>query len=254
MRVHAESRRGVHLDDAPTRFPDRLRDIGTNQIDACDIEPDHERSLPDDGGVVGMNVIGAIDGGTAGADIAGLLELHDGSIGRNRGERESFEFKQVLGLMVDRDTGERFFVSDTAAGIGIGDLDQFAHSVCAISDYPRRYSFRHRHNRAIDHQHPVIFSFEMPLNHNFPRPAFTHSQGKGIPDGIGRAEPGRYPASMIAIQRLNDDGKSDTRRCSQCIVERRDDVPLRRWQPDISQQAVGEPFVTGDINRRIRGG
>src|SRR5688500_8396236 len=75
MRVHAESWIVVDLDDDAAALDDGVGDVRGNEIDAGHVEPDDHGRLTGNLDVVGVDVVGAIDRGTAGAHIAGQLEL-----------------------------------------------------------------------------------------------------------------------------------------------------------------------------------
>ena len=74
--MHAQPRRGVHLDDATTLFFERFQYTFTDGINAADIQPDHLCRSDSTLGKLGVNVIGDIGRCAAGAKV-GIVSQYD---------------------------------------------------------------------------------------------------------------------------------------------------------------------------------
>ena len=72
---------------APPVWPDRLGDVGRDEVDAGNIQPDDHGRLTSDFDIVRMDVVGPVDRGSAGAHVAGLLEHAPSD--RQRGRRQA---------------------------------------------------------------------------------------------------------------------------------------------------------------------
>jgi hypothetical protein len=75
--VHAETRACIHLHDPAADLIDRLRDVGRDEIDACDIEADDPCRAAGDLAVRVMDLRGAIDRGAAGRDVRSGAQVKD---------------------------------------------------------------------------------------------------------------------------------------------------------------------------------
>ena len=75
MRVHAEPRSRVDLDDRAAGLADGLGDVGREEVDARHVEPDDARRLFGDLHVVLVRVPRAIDRDPTGRHVAGGREL-----------------------------------------------------------------------------------------------------------------------------------------------------------------------------------
>ena len=172
--VHAETGTGIDFDDRAARLADRFRDIRNDEVDAGDVEPDHHGRLAGDLLVVGMNVVGSVDRGAAGAHVAGALEWHDLSLLGDIGEREAVPLQRFHRLTVDRDAGEDLLVTDAAPRIAVRDVDQLLDRVLAIADDMRRNALGHRDDLVVDDQDAVVEPFDEALDHHDAGARFAH--------------------------------------------------------------------------------
>ncbi len=76
MKVHPESRRGIHFDDAAARFAHRLSNIGGQKVYACNIQPHSLRGAAGEQGVGRVNVVGAVDCCAAGRQVGRGAQHH----------------------------------------------------------------------------------------------------------------------------------------------------------------------------------
>ena len=81
--VHAEAGSGVDLDDGATLLAHGAGDVGGDEVDAGHVEPDDHRRLTGDLDVIGVDIVGAVDRGAAGAHVAGQLELDEAALLRH---------------------------------------------------------------------------------------------------------------------------------------------------------------------------
>ena len=92
-----------------------------------DVEPDHPGRLLGDLDVLGVGLEGAVDRDAAGRHVAGERELDHLALGRHRVEGVALAGQHLLGGGVELDPGQHLLVADTAARVGVGQVDQLAH-------------------------------------------------------------------------------------------------------------------------------
>ena len=93
--------RRVDLDDGAAGLADRCRDVGADEVDAGDVEPDHPGGLLGDLDVVRVGVEGPVDGDAAGRRSAGQRQLHHLTDRWDRVERVTLAGQHLLGGGVD---------------------------------------------------------------------------------------------------------------------------------------------------------
>ena len=77
LQVHPQAGAGVDLDDhAPLLF-ERARDVAGDDVHAGDVEPDHQRGLNGAGGDLGVDQVGDVGRGAAGAQVGVAADDHD---------------------------------------------------------------------------------------------------------------------------------------------------------------------------------
>ena len=108
-------------------------DVGADEVDAGDVEPDHARGELDDLGVVGVDLVGPVDADATGAHVAGALEVDARAARGHVAQLEALLAGVVHRLVVDLDAGEHLLVADPAARVGVGRLDQLGRGVCLPS-------------------------------------------------------------------------------------------------------------------------
>ena len=87
MGVHPDAGAGVDLDDDGVVLAEWHRDVGSEDIDAGDVESDDAGSHLASGDVVGMHFVRAVDGGAARGKVRGPAQIHWLIFGGNRLER-----------------------------------------------------------------------------------------------------------------------------------------------------------------------
>src|SRR5690606_19590270 len=73
--VHAEARGGVDLADGAADLAVGARDVGGDEVDAADVEADGAGGAHRHLAVVGVDDVGHVDGGAAGAEVAGGAQV-----------------------------------------------------------------------------------------------------------------------------------------------------------------------------------
>ena len=124
VRVHPEAGRRVHLADRAAGLAHRLGDVGTDEVDAGDVQPDHPGRLLGDLDVLGVRLEGAVDRDAAGRHVAGQGQLDHLALGRHRAQAVPLVGEHLLGGGVDLDPGQDLLVAHAAARVGVGQVDQ----------------------------------------------------------------------------------------------------------------------------------
>ena len=129
-----EARTGIDLHDRPALLAHGAGDVSGDEVDAGHVEPDDHRRLAGDLDVVGVDVVGAVDGGAAGAHVAGQLELDEAALLRHVVQSKLLLRQHLDGLRVDGDAGQDLLVADAPRGSVIRDLHQLGDGVLAVAD------------------------------------------------------------------------------------------------------------------------
>ena len=154
--VHPEPGRGVDLADRAAGLAHGRGDVGADEVDAGDVEPDEARGLLGDLDVVGVGVEGAVDRDAAGRHVAGERELDHRLGRRDVVEAEALLAHELLGGVVDLDLRQHLLVADAAARVGVGDLDELAHGVGAVADDVGRHALGDGLHPAADDEAAVV--------------------------------------------------------------------------------------------------
>ena len=89
-------------------------------------------------------------------------------VGRHRLPGVALLGEQGLRLVIELEPGEHLLVPDAAAGILVHLVHQLLDGVCAVSHHVSRNPQRHRHQLAVDHQHPVVLAGDEALDDDAP--------------------------------------------------------------------------------------
>jgi hypothetical protein len=162
--VHAEAGRGVDLDDRPASLADGRRDVGADEVDAGDVEPDDLGGGLGDLDVVGVGLDRPVDRRAAGRHVAGQGELDPGSLRGLVVECEALLVDQLLGGLVDLDPRQDLLVADAAAGVEVGDVDELPDGVLAVSGHARRDALGDRGDLATDDEAAVVMAGDVALD------------------------------------------------------------------------------------------
>ena len=138
MRVHADARPGVHLDDDCAVLAERHRDVLRHHVDAGDVEADRGRRHLAGGHVVGMHLVGAVDRCATGGEVGRLAQEYLFALGGYGVERPAGDGEVGLSLLVRGEVREDLCMPHSSPWIVIGFLDQLPHAARSISYHARR--------------------------------------------------------------------------------------------------------------------
>ena len=188
VRVHAESRCRVDLDDPAAGLAHRHADVGADQVDAGDVEADDLRGQLGELDVVGVRLLGPVDADPAGAHVAGALEVDARAARRHVGQLEALLARVPDRLLVELDAGQHLLVADASSRIGVGDLDQLRQRVLAVALDVRRNALRDGAQHAVDDEASVVVADQVRLDDHRRRPGSGRARR-----GSRRAPPPRRP-------------------------------------------------------------
>jgi hypothetical protein len=132
------SRGGVDLADRAAGLAHRLGDVGADEVDAGDVEPDHPGGLLGDLDVLRVRLEGAVDRDAAGGHVAGERELHHLALGGHRRRACALLLEQLDGGVVDLDPGQHLLVADAAPRVGVGGVDELLDGAAAVAGHAAR--------------------------------------------------------------------------------------------------------------------
>ena len=157
VRVHAESRRRVHLDDGAAALANRLRDVGRDEVDAGDVQPDHRAassaistfsSCASNVRSIEMPPVDMLP--VAASFTHGVLRR---DVGRARiPARGPARSRRSSTLMLRQD----LLVADAAPRVGVRRLDELGDRVLAVADHVGRDALGDRDHVPADDQDPVV--------------------------------------------------------------------------------------------------
>ena len=179
-----------------------MRDVGGDEVDAGHVEPDDHRCLTSNLGVVGVDIVGAVDGRAAGAHVARLLEL---DVPARLGHRlliQPLPAQRFQCLRVDRYPGEDLLVTDATTRISVGDFDEFGNGVRTIADDVSRHALGNRHHLIVDYQDAVVLACQESLEDHPSITAFVTCDWKCLHDFFVRGEIDHHTTTVVAIERL----------------------------------------------------
>ena len=113
-----------------------------------------------------MDDVGDIRGGTAGREVGGRTQGYNPAGSRHRLRGQFLTRQHHVGLGIEFDTGQHFFVADAAPRIAVDLFDQLRNGRYAIADDLTRRAFGRRDQFAVDHQKTVIIALKEGLDDN----------------------------------------------------------------------------------------
>src|SRR4029453_17575062 len=119
MGVHPETGCCVHLADRSAGLAYGLRDIRRDEVDACNVEPDHARGLLGNLDVLRVCFEGAVNGDATGGHFAGQGQLYHFALRWNVVHVEPLSRNKVNGSLIDLDPGQHLLMANATAGVGI---------------------------------------------------------------------------------------------------------------------------------------
>ncbi len=208
------------------------RDVGADEVDAGDVEPDDLRGRLGDLDVVGMGLDRPVDRRPAGRHVAGQRELDPRAVGRDVVEPEALVADQLLGRLVDLDPGQHLLVADAAARVLVRDVDELADRVLAVAGHARRHALGDRGDLAADDEAAVVVAGDVRLDDDVARSALGEGAREGGTDLLLGAQVEVDAAAVVAVERLDDAREAEPLR------DRR--RPRPRWSTT-SARGTGRP-------------
>src|SRR5580765_2377305 len=167
--MHAKTGRSVDLDDAASIFTKRLAYIRCDHIHTGHIEADDLGNAFEKKDVFRMDLVSAVDRGTAGRDIRRCFEMQDLAFRQNAVEFVSGLADTTHRLAVDIDLRQHIFVAIAASWIGIRLVDQLLDRVFAIPNNMSRDAFGNSDQPIIYDQGPKIRTYKLLFDDDVPR-------------------------------------------------------------------------------------
>jgi hypothetical protein len=156
LEMHAEAWSCIDFYDSAAGLADGLGNVGANEIDAGDVEADDLGSASGDQGILGMDVIGAVDCGAPGRKVGSGAQEHLLSPCGYAERGQSGAPEEVFDAGIDLDAAQHLAVTITPAGILVGLFHQYDNGALAVTNDMRRHAFGDRGNLASDDQDAVI--------------------------------------------------------------------------------------------------
>ncbi len=158
--VHAESGCRIALADAAADRLVALGNVGGKKIHAADIEANGADGTDRHVAIVRVDDVGHIRCRTAGGQVGGGAQVDDAVLLRHACRRHLHACHHHVGLRIEFEFGQHFFMADTAAWIGVHFIDQLRDGVHAITHHMTRRASGCCNQFTIDHQQAVVITFE----------------------------------------------------------------------------------------------
>ena len=200
-----------------------------------------------------MDVVGAIDAGTARGHVAGQFELDEAAFFGHVLQGEVLLGEDIDRLLVDADAGEDLFVADAAAGVGVGGIDELGDGASAISEDVGRDTFGNGNDFVVDDEDAVVLARDEGLDDDAAVAAFLLGDGKRLEDGLVIREVDHHAAAVVAIEGLGDDGIAEAAGLPDGVLGAADNDRPRHGDANFLQHAVGEFFVAGHLDGDVGG-
>ena len=249
--VHPEPGRRVDLADGAADLLVGLGDVGGEEVDAAHVEADRLYRANRHLDVVGMDQVGHVDGGAAGGEIAGRAEKDPLTVGRNRLPGVALVGEQGLRLVIEHQPGEHLLVTDAAPGVPVHLVHQLLDGVDPVAHHVSRHPLRHRHQLAVDHQHPVVLAGDEALHDD--APAVLPGDVERGAHLVGVGEVDRDPPSVVGVERLHHHRVADPLGGLDRVFRGLHQPLLRHRQAEVAEDAVGLFLVGGQLDGDVRG-
>gem|GEM_PF-7088930 len=250
LEVHAEARGGVHLDDSAARLAHRSPDVGRDEVDAADVEPDDHRRAPRDQRVLRVDLVGPVDGGATGRQVGGRSQI-DGFARRRHGLGRAARPADELGdELVDPNLGHHLLVALAAAGVLVHRGHELGDGAGAVADDVRGHAFGDGDQPPVHHEDAVVVALEMLLDEHaaavlrrlVERPAHL----------LVRRQPDAHAAAVVAVERLDHHRKAQPLRLARGVVGAAHDRAARHRHARVREKALGEVLVARGLDRDER--
>src|SRR5215217_6731315 len=154
-------------------------------------------------------------------------------------------------MIVDLDAGHHRLMADAAPRIFVDLCDQRLDRPPPVPDDVGRLALSYRDDPAANHEDAIVTAFVLLLDNDLS--AVHRSLFETPPNLLGRAQVEADPPAVVAVQRLDDHGAAQALRGRDGLVGGADQSALRRGDPDLGQQALGQVLVAGGLDGDQRG-
>ena len=250
--VHAHARAGVDLADRAAGVAVALGDVGGQEIDAADVEPDGADRPLGHQLVVGVDDVGHVDRGAAGREVGGLAQVDDLALGRHAVVVVALRGQQPVGGVVELEPGQHVLVAGAAARVLVHLLDQLGDRA-ACRRRPTWPGIR----RAAATSSPLTTSSRwssprIMLSTTTPLPSLI-AISKASATSASRGQVHRDAAAVVAVDRLHHHRVADGVGGIDRVLGVADVVLLRHRQAEVGEQPGAELLVRGDLDGDVRG-
>jgi hypothetical protein len=249
MRVHPEPRGGVHLDDRAARLPDRLRDVGGEEVDPRDVEPHDARGLLGDLDVLLVGLPRPVDRDPTGRHVPRGDELDELTLGRNIVHREALLLHERNRGLVDLDLREDLLVADPTTRILVRDRGELGDGVPAVADHVRGHALGHGDHLPADDQHPIVVARHEALDHDAPAARLLQRALEPLPHVAVVPQLQSDAPSVVAVERLGDDRETEALGGVHRLVIAPNDLPARNRESRRGEETPSHVLVAGDVDR-----
>ena len=242
---------GVDLADRAAGVAVALGDVGGQEVDAADVEPDGADRPLGHQPVVGVDHVGHVDRGAAGREVGGLAQEHHLALRRHAAVVVALRLQQPVGGVVELEPGQHVLVAGAAAGVAVHLLDELGDRRAAVADDVAGHPAGGGDELAVDDQQPVVVALDHALDDD--ARAFVDGDLEGVGDlGVGR-QVHRDAAAVVAVDRLDDHRVADVVRRVDRVLGVADVQLLRHRQPEVGEEPGAELLVAGDLDGGVRG-
>ena len=249
--VHAEAGRGVDLDDRSSYFPITAGDVRRDEVDAADVEADRLDSPLGHHPVVLVDGVGPVGRGAAGRQVAGQAQVENLSFRQHGVEGHPLLGEQAPRLLVHHDAGQHLLVADAAPGVAVDLLDQLGDGAPAVPHHVAGDALGHGGHAAVDHQDAVVVAGLVALD-DHPR-ADPPRLLVGLPHLLGGPEVDRHRLAVMAVERLDHHREAEPLGLLRRLLRVADDRLPRHGEPELLEDALGQPLVGGDLGGDLAG-
>jgi hypothetical protein len=164
--VHPQARRRVDFDDGAAVVGDGRLQRRRDDVDAADVQSDDARHPFHQELVVGVDVVGHVDGRAAGRQVGGPLELEHLAGGQDSFHGVALVQQQALGDRRDGQQGHDVLVAVPAPVVLVLEGDEVLDRVGAVPGHAGRHALGGGDELAVDHQDAVVVADLHLLDHH----------------------------------------------------------------------------------------
>ena len=248
MGVHPEPGRRVDLDDAAAGLADGGLDVGADEVDAGDVEPDDAGRRLGDLDVVRVGLHRPVDRGAAGRHVAGEGELDEPALLGDVVGLQALALEDLLGVGVELDPRQDLLVADASPRVRVGHVDELADGAGAVAGDAGGDPLGDRRELAADHEHPVVLAVQVGLHDDVAGPALPPRLGPGGADGVLVLEVQRDAPAVVAVERLDHAREPEALCGRDGVVLGLHHLAPRNGEPGTVEESVGQLLVGRDVD------